>query len=94
MLRCRYKKKIIYLRIEKPHLIFILTNFSLLKFTGSLRELQISFHCYFCSKNASNDIIGGNFDSEKVDLDIVNRINRLELAFFRLGLNMEKHLTE
>jgi hypothetical protein len=37
----------------------------------SLGELQISFPLFFCTKNSPNDIISGNFDSEKVDQDEV-----------------------
>ena len=34
----------------------------------SLGDLQISFPLFFLyTKNSSNDIISGNFDSEKVD---------------------------
>jgi hypothetical protein len=37
----------------------------------SLGELQISFPLFFFTKNSTNDIISGNFDSEKVDQDEV-----------------------
>jgi hypothetical protein len=37
----------------------------------SLGELQISFPLFFCIKNSPNDLISGNFDSEKVDQDEV-----------------------
>jgi hypothetical protein len=37
----------------------------------SLGELQISFPLFFCTKNSPNDLISGNFDSEKVDQDEV-----------------------
>ena len=35
----------------------------------SLGELQISFPLFFLLKNSPDDIISGNFDSEKVDQD-------------------------
>ena len=37
----------------------------------SLGEWQISFSFVFCTKNSPNDLISGNFDSEKVDQDEV-----------------------
>jgi hypothetical protein len=37
----------------------------------SLGELQISFPLFFCTKNAPNNIISGNFNGEKVDQDEV-----------------------
>jgi hypothetical protein len=37
----------------------------------SLGELQIKFPLVFFTKNSPNDIISGNFDSEKVDQDEV-----------------------
>jgi hypothetical protein len=37
----------------------------------SLGEMQISFPLFFCTKDSPNDIISGNFDSEKVGQDEV-----------------------
>jgi hypothetical protein len=64
------RRNVIYLYNKKFHLdqLFSLSTFADMMSSG---ELQISFSFVFCTKSSSNDIISGNFDSEKVDQDEV-----------------------
>jgi hypothetical protein len=48
----------------------------------SLGELQITFPLFLCTNNLPNDIISGNFDSEKVDQDEVFYYKNILHFFF------------
>jgi hypothetical protein len=56
----------------------------------SLGELQISFPLFFCTKNSANDLISGNFDSEKVDEDEVFLLLRYITFLLRMTQILHK----